>query len=473
MEIFMIDISDFSDIASVMRFFEEITRIPRGSGNTDLIADYLYNFGKERSLETVRDEYNNVIIKKAATAGYEDRPALILQGHSDIVCEKEPWCETDMTKEGVEIYREGDFIKARGTTLGADDGIALAYALAILDSDTILHPRLECVFTTDEETGLAGAMNIDPSLISGRMMINLDSGDEGVFTVGCAGGARVDISLPVTRKAAAGGFYKLSVTGLLGGHSGVEIDKGRTNAVKAMLGLLFSLGDIEIASLYGGNADNAIPREAYAVFASETKPDEKALSELLSEICVGEEPVLTLESAEECKVIDDMSAVKLLSLVAAVPSGVYKMSEDIEGLVETSSNLGICSLSEESFNLTVSVRSSAEKEKEALIERIKEDAEVHGASVSVRGSYPGWAYKKDSALRGRMIESWRNVLGGEPEVIMIHAGLECGIFSDKLPSLDCVSTGPNHFDIHTPKERLSLSSTARVWKFLLDVLKNI
>ncbi len=469
----MINISDYPEIERVITFFEEISRIPRGSGNTGKIAEYLYNFGRSRGLESYRDAFDNVVIKKPATKGLEDRPAVIIQGHSDMVLAKEPSVTLDLEKEGLLIYRDGDFLKARGTTLGADDGIAVAYALALLDSSDIPHPALECVFTSDEETGLTGAMNIDPAILSGRMMINIDSDDEGVFTVGCAGGARVDITLPIKRKKNYKPAYKLTLSGLLGGHSGVDIDKKRDNAIKVILGLLFALRDIEVSSILGGEADNAIPREACAVFASEKEPDTEELSLLLSEMCPSEAPKITVEPAEAETVIDTSSDAMLFSLLAALPTGVYKMSEDIEGLVETSSNLGICSLSESEFSATVSVRSSIEKEKEELIGIIRERAEELGASVSVRGSYPGWAYKKESALRDAMIECFKKMYKKEPKVVMIHAGLECGLFSDKLDGLDCVSIGPDNFDIHTPKERLSLPSAARVWQFLINLLENI
>lgn len=470
----MINLSDHKKIESVIGYFLKITEIPRGSGNTKAISEFLYSFGKERGLETYRDEYDNVVIKKPATKGYEHRPTLVLQGHSDMVCEKDADCAVDMTREGVSVFRDGDFLKARGTTLGADDGIALAYALAILDSEQIEHPRLECVFTSDEETGLTGAMNISPQLISGRMMINLDSGDEGVFTVGCAGGLRSDISLPVDREPSFGTTFALSLEGLLGGHSGVEIDKGRINALKVLGEAVSSIPSARIISFKGGNADNAIPREAYAVVCTENEINDEELSRLIVSLCQGEKPVF---KAERCESKEDAltyeSTRRLLSLIGELPTGVYGMSGDIEGLVETSSNVAVARTEKSSFELTVSIRSSVGERKDELAEKVRMIAEGLGASVSRRGDYPGWAYKKDSALREVMKDSWKKLFHTDAEVIMIHAGLECGIFSDKLSGLDCVSTGPNHYDIHTPKERLSLSSTERVWELLLEIMKNI
>lgn len=470
----MIDISDHPEIIRLTDHFLEISKIPRGSGNTAAIADFLYNFGKNLGLESYRDEFDNVVIKKPAAKGYEDRPTVVIQGHSDIVAEKEPSCDKDMTKEGVEVYRGGDYLRARGTTLGADDGVAIAYAMALLESTDIPHPALECVFTSDEETGLKGATNISPELISGRMMINLDSGDEGIFTVGCAGGMRADITLPLTREDFSGEYYKLSLEGLLGGHSGVEIDKGRINALKVMAKLISSIPDAAVARLWGGNADNAIPREAYAVIAVNSAPDFAALEKLTKELTDPEEGSLTAKKTDfSGKVLTRSATKKLLSLLTDIPTGVYKMSLDIEGLVETSLNVAVADTAEEEFSLTVSIRSSKNEEKHKLYKKVEDIALGIGASVSGRGDYPGWDYKKDSKLREVMERSYEQMYGKTAQVVMIHAGLECGIFSDKLPGLDCVSTGPNHFDIHTPKEHLSLSSFERVWKFLLSVLKNI
>lgn len=470
----MIDISDHSKIERVIGHFLKISEIPRGSGNTRAIAEYLYSFGKGLGLECYKDEFDNVIIKKPATVGKENSPTLILQGHSDIVCEKEADCPTDMEKEGVSVYRDGDFLKARGTTLGADDGVALAYAMAILESKEVEHPALECIFTSDEETGLTGAMNISPELISGRLMINLDSGEEGIFTVGCAGGVRADIALPVKRESNSRECYDISIEGLLGGHSGVEIDKNRANALKILAEALDSLSSVRISKIRGGNADNAIPREAYATVALEGKPNEKALSALVGRLSGEEAGVITVKKADaDGSALSEEDSKRVISLIRTVPTGVYKLSCDIEGLVQTSLNVAVTELTDEGFGLTVSIRSSVAKEKEELLSKVTKIAEAHGATVSTRGDYPGWEYRRDSALRETMLSSYRELYGRDAVVVMIHAGLECGIFSDKLPGLDCVSTGPNHYDIHTPKERLSLSSTERTWEFLLCVMKNI
>ncbi len=458
-------------------FFAEISKIPRGSGNTKPIADHLSAFAEARGLEYVRDASDNVVIRKPATAGYEDRPGVIFQGHTDMVLQSASGDISSLEKNAVTLLCDGDLLHADGTTLGADDGVALAYAMAILDSSDIPHPAFEAVFTSDEEIGLLGASALDGGSIRGRVMINIDSDAEGIFTVGCAGGRRVDISLPVTHTAAEGARLTLTVDGLKGGHSGIEIDKGRTNATKRLAEYLSALGDIRLISLSGGNADNAIPASASAEFISE-----KTMSRL-SEIIDGvknslpadaERENVTLAKAGEAKAaLGEKDTKKLLSLIGELPSGVIKMSEDIEGQVETSLNLGIAELSDKSASLSFSVRSAKGAEKERLTDSLRTIAKKYGASVETHGDYPAWEYRKDSPLRDTMCRVYREMYEKEPEVVTIHAGLECGIFSDKLEGLDCISIGPDAYDIHTPEERLSVSSAVRVWEFLLEVLKNI
>lgn len=478
MEKKMINIPEYKSAEAPFRFFAEISRIPRGSGNTAPIADYLVNFANARGLEVHRDAADNVVIKKPATPGLEGRPAVIFQGHTDIVAEKDEGVDIDMEKEGVRIYRDGDFLTAEGTTLGGDDGVALAYALAILDSKDIPHPDFEAVFTSDEEIGLLGATALDPSLIKGRLMINIDSDEEGIFTVGCAGGVRADISLPISREMLSGEYYAVSLSGLRGGHSGIEIDKGRTNAIKLLGELLSRLDGVRIVEISGGNADNAIPRDASAViFSKGAITDEKAreLSELVK-MLAKDECDASLEISKissSAAALTRESSEKVISLITSEPSGVIGMSGDIEGLVETSLNMGVVRLSETEFSLAFSLRSSVGAKKAALLQSVTEIASSHGASVSTRGDYPAWEYRRESHLRDVMCEVYEKMYGKAPKVVTIHAGLECGIFSDKLSGLDCVSIGPNNYDIHTPAERLSISSTARVWEYLLEVLKSI
>ena len=474
----MLNINDHASIEKVVRFFEEFSAIPHGSGNTSLIADYLVDFAKKRNLDYSRDNADNVIIRKGATAGLEERPAVIFQGHLDMVAEKKPGAPIDMEKEGLTLYRDGDFLRAKDTTLGGDDGVALAYALAILDSDDIPHPDFEAVFTSDEEIGLLGAVAIDPNEIKGRLLINIDSDEEGVFTVGCAGGMRSDVTLPVSRTTVALDSYKLKAEGFKGGHSGVEIDKGRVNANKALVEIMVGLGEVYVKDIRGGNADNAIPRECECVFAVEGDPTAlvKKLGDEIKDRYADIEPDITFslvkaETAGEYLTKDD--SARLISLLDKLPSGIIAMSTDVEGLVETSLNMGILRLLDEKAEVSFSVRSAKGAEKQKLGDRLEAIAREHGADYSTRGAYPAWEYKKDSHLRDVMKSVYERMYERSPEIVIIHAGLECGIFSEKIEGLDCVSIGPNNYDIHTTEERLSLSSLERVWEFLLNVLREI
>ena len=488
----MIDYSDFAKCGNVIRHFAEITRIPRGSGNTAPIADHLVRFASERGLECYRDSADNVVIKKPATPSMVGRPAVIFQGHTDIVAEKLAECDVDMSTEGPRLTRKGDFLCAEGTTLGADDGVALAYALALLDSDDIEHPDFEAVFTSDEEIGLLGATALDGASVSGRLMINIDSDAEGIFTVGCAGGVRCDLSLPVSRTEAKGRAYRIRLHGLQGGHSGIEIDKNRANAVKVMAEILSEVSGIGLAELSGGNADNAIPRECEAVICADAdlpdrlraafeqrkgQPAETREHAIDGAPTLAEaEPTVSLDIAEEVLpelMLDGDSTKALLSILVTLPSGVIAMSRELEGLVETSLNLGILRLSDRSADISFSVRSAVGEEKKRLCARLSAIAEDFGAGYSERGDYPAWEYRKESHLRDVMCRVYEDLYGKAPEVVTIHAGLECGIFAGKLEGLDCISIGPDNFDIHTPNERLSLPSFARVWEFLKEVLKNI
>ena len=473
----MIEISDLREISGVMRFFEEISAIPHGSGNCSGIADYLVKFAEDRGLKNIRDKAENVVIFKSATAGYESRPTVILQGHTDMVPAVAEGFSHDWLTEGLKLYREGEFLRAEGTTLGADDGIAVAYALALLDSSDIPHPAIEAVFTADEEIGLLGAAAMDTSCLRGKLMINLDMGAEGVFTVGCAGGLRADAILPVAREAAVGHGYRLKLFGLCGGHSGTEINKGHENAIKLIGELLGDIGELRLVSLSGGNADNAIPRECEAEFVSSVSMENiRAVCESFAARYRLTEGDIGYELTEASLATDAMNAEsseRVLRLIESEPTGVIAMSEDIEGLVETSLNMGIVSTEPDELTLTFSLRSSKGAAKAELLEKITKIAEGLGCKVSSHGDYPGWEYKKDSYLREKMCEVWRAQFGKDPRVIAIHAGLECGIFSGKIEGLDCVSAGPTHYDIHTPEERLSLSSTARVWEYLKKLMANI
>lgn len=496
----MLNIPEYLECEAIFRHFESFSKIPHGSGNTTAIADFFVDFARERGLEYYRDEADNVVIRKPATKGYEDRPAIIFQGHLDMVAEKKTGAPIDMEKEGLTLYRDGDYIRAKDTTLGGDDGVALAYAMAVLDSDDISHPDFEAVFTSDEEIGLLGAVALAPEAVKGRLLINIDSDAEGIFTVGCAGGMRSDITLPVKfedveNKTA----YKIRLHGFKGGHSGVEIDKGRANATKVLAELLNVIPDIRIASISGGNADNAIPRECEAVVLADGDFPERARDAFAMRLemaaVLPNLPAVDIEEAAEVKpqslrntepdatldieraaspesALDRDSTENLLSLLVLLPSGVIAMSKELEGLVETSLNLGILRLDSEA-HISFSVRSSKGEEKRRLGDQLRTLAEGFDASYAERGDYPAWEYRPVSHLREVMKSVYENMYGKSPEIVTIHAGLECGIFTEKLPDIDCVSIGPDNLDIHTTEERLSIPSFVRVWKYLLEVLKNI
>ena len=468
--------------AAVFGYFEEICAIPHGSRNTKQISDYLVAFAKEQGLRYVQDELNNVLIFKDGTPGYEDHESVIIQGHMDMVCEKDEGCLIDMDKEGLDISYEGNLIRANGTTLGGDDGIAVAYALALLASKDIPHPPLEVIITVDEEIGMEGAAGVDLSGFKGRTLINIDSEEEGIFTVSCAGGARGTIFLEFPRRAVYGPCVKLTVEGLQGGHSGVEIHKKLANANKIMgifLSRVQELMPLCITKLSGGSKDNAIPRACsvtlVAMGSNIERINDVAL-QLQNEIRANfDEPEAIVRGddvdAFGGNALSTKDSEKLIKLLCEVPNGVQAWSQDIEGLVQTSLNLGVALLDKEGLRLTFAVRSSVNQEKRELLQRLRDLADVYGGSYSQMGDYPAWEYKKESHLRDTMVKTYRDMFGAEPQVVAIHAGLECGLLSEKLPGLDCVSMGPNMHDIHTSRETLEIESTKRTWEFLLAILK--
>ena len=467
--------------ASVFYYFEQLCAIPHGSGNTKAISDYLVSFAKDHNLRYIQDSLNNVILFQAGTCGMEDHEPVILQGHMDMVCDKDEGCPINMETDGLDLTHDGEFVFARGTTLGGDDGIAVAYALAILADTTIPHPPLEVVITVDEETGMDGAAGIDLSMLRGRTLLNIDSEEEGIFTVSCAGGAKSTLSLPLPRHPVYGPCVKLTIDGLQGGHSGVEIHKRRANANKMMgiaLARVQALFPICITSLQGGSKDNAIPRTCTATFVALGMYIER-INEIAAQLQA--EIRANFDEPEAVVFGDDVDALggnalstedsqKVIKLLNEVPSGVQNWSQDIAGLVQTSLNLGILELKED-LRLTFSLRSSVAAEKEALSAQLRAISENYGAGYHQKGDYPAWEYKKDSRLREVMIRVYRQMFAKEPEVVAIHAGLECGLLGEKLPGLDCVSIGPDMQDIHTSREKLNIASTERTWNFLLEVLK--
>ena len=460
-----------------LRYFEEICSIPHGSGDTKRISDYCVRFAKAHGLPCVQDEHNNIVICKPGTAGYEDHPPVILQGHLDMVGEKDADCDIDFSKDGLRLRCDGEYIFAEGTTLGGDDGIAAAYALAILAADDIKHPPIEAVFTVDEEIGMLGADAMDMSVLKGRVLLNCDSEDEGILTVSCAGGAPSALTRPIRREACAGQVWRVGVKNLTGGHSGVEINKGRANASKVLASVLREL-PVRLISIDGGSKDNAIPRSCEALVVAQEKIRE-AFAAAAQQAKAGL-PAAETEAAFYCVPadsaplpMDEESSRAVIALLNALPNGVQKMSEDIPGLVQTSLNLGILKTQDDKVSMTFSVRSSVNAEKAALIDALKAVGLAHGASYGESGAYPAWEYQKHSRLRDVMISVFRELYGREPVVEAIHAGLECGIFSDRLPGLDAVSFGPQMHDIHTSRERLDLASAERTWKYLLAVLEQL
>ena len=470
--------------AKVFHYFEEISKIPRGSYNTKQISDYLANFAKERNLNYFQDEVNNVVIFGDATPGYEDAPTVLLQGHMDMVCEVASGYDIDMTKEPLRLQVEGDWLSAEGTTLGGDNGIAVAMMLALLDSADCAHPRIECIFTVDEETGLEGAEALDASRLSGHRLINLDSEDEGVITVSCAGGITANTTLPVCRKTVSGKLYKIRLTGLLGGHSGMEIDKEHANAnilMGRVLSEIHDKTDFVLNALKGGSADNVICNECNAeIIVTGGEENLAAAVETLQASISAEyhasDPdiqVLCEAAGEvEADALGDDCTCKVIAYLLNTPNGVIAMSMEIKDLPETSLNLGAVALTDNELKGLYAIRSSVKSRQDFVCRRLASFCEVLGGKAEFSLYYPGWEYRADSPLRDICVEVYKAQYGGEEPVIeAIHAGLECGFFAEKLgEECDAVSIGPTMVGVHTPQEKLSISSTERTWKYLLGIL---
>lgn len=462
--------------------FEEISRIPRGSGNTDRIADYLVSFAKEKGLDYSRDEANNVIIRKAGTPGYEDHNTVILQGHSDMVCEKEPGSSHDFEKDPLDLAVKDGFISAEGTTLGGDDGIAAAMMLAILESDDIPHPPLEALITSDEEIGLLGAQALDYSLLSGRTVINLDSEDEGIIVCGCAGGLTGESRIPVRYEETEGCWYEIAVTGLQGGHSGSEVLKNRASALVLGGRMLYRLQertDMSLAELSGGNKDNAIPRSLHmtAAFPEDPSPVLKELeAELLQEYRGIDEDIrieCTACGSGARMALHPVSLQKITFFLMNMPYGLQKMSGTIEGLAETSCNPGILRLTEEELCVITGIRSSLDSARAALSDKFCYLTEFLGGDYTVSGGYPAWEYDPDAAFPKKAADLFEEMYGRKAELQVIHAGLECGIICKELGGAECISIGPDMKDIHTTEEVLSVESTKRVYEYVLELLKQL
>ena len=476
----------------VFHYFSEISKIPRASKKEKEISDWLVKFAKERKLKVIQDEHYNVIIKKKATEGYEDFSPLILQGHMDMVWEKNKDTEFDFSTQGIELVIDGDFLKANGTTLGADNGIAVAYALAILDSDDIKHPALEVVITTDEEDGMSGVVNLDFDEFDGKTLINLDTEEYGEVYVSSAGGTRTEIKFIFETKKIGNGYTPISieVKGLSGGHSGAEIHKNLGNSIKILSEVLYHLSkryEMSLIHIDGGGKVNAIPREAVAEIA--VKLDGDSIDELkklaglsfeniLKDFKVSDKlPILAIEKIEEKNLgISLGDTLNIINFLHEVPNGVLEMSKHIEGLVETSINIGFISTEIVDGNVKIRIkslaRSMANNPLNRLVEEVTDLTRKHDANIKIAASNPSWEYKEDSKIRELIAKSFKEITGNEPVIKAIHAGLECGVFTQNIKGADVVSIGPNIYGAHTPEERMDIRSVGETWEWLLKILEN-
>lgn len=472
----------------VFEMFEEISKIPRGSSDEKAISDYIAATAKVEGFFVYQDEAHNVIVKKNGTTGFENSAPVILQGHIDMVCEKNANVVHDFMKDPIKLQVEGDFITADGTTLGADNGIAVAYMLAILKSKTIAHPPIEAVFTADEEAGMNGARSLDYSKLQGRQLINLDSEEEGHILTCCAGGLRAKITIPVVWEKARAGHtaFKITIKGLKGGHSGSDIHLQRANANKLMGRLLDNLTKevpIKITEINGGNMDNAIPREAETVVNCEEQDCGmvSGLCQAFEDLCnkeyrgIEDHISVTVEKlpAAPNRVLSVVTVQRAIAVLMLIPYGVKTMSVDIEGLVESSNNIGIVRTEQDKISFTSATRSSVATRKQLICDEMKMIAMLTGGEFTTRAAYPAWEYNPNSRLREVLENTYKTMFGKEAKIDAIHAGLECGLFSEKLDGCDMVSIGPDMADVHTPDERLSISSTKRTWEYLKEILKNL
>ena len=476
--------------AKVFQFFEEICSIPHGSGNVEQISNYLVDFAKERGLKYRQDEKYNVVIWKDGSKGYEDSEPVILQGHMDMVAVKTADCPKDMEKDGLDLEVNGDLISAKGTSLGGDDGIAVAYSLAILDDPDMPHPPLEVIITTDEEIGMLGAAYMDVSDIKGHLFLNMDSEDEGIFTVSCAGGATVTCKFPYERENVQAAVMRVSLDGFSGGHSGVEIDKGRANANVVIGRLLYSvMNDVRLISINGGEKDNAIALSCQVEIAVPADKAEEVKNKMQETFAIVAEEykvtdpnaALHVEAGDADKADGTAQSTDVQALTAKdtaaviqallhMPYGIQRMNPEIEGLVQTSLNLGILRTNETSVDLSYAVRSASEHEKQFLIDKMDALAVLLGGTTEISGPYPRWEYRADSRLRDVLVDTYRELYGNDPVVEGIHAGLECGLFASKMGDIDAVSLGPQMEGIHTVNEVLSISSVQRTWELVTKAL---
>ena len=464
----------------VFHYFEEICNIPHPSYHEEKISAYLVEFAKAHNLEYYTDELYNVIMIKEASEGMEKVAPIILQGHMDMVAEQEPDCTKDMLTEGLDLEVVDGYVTAKGTTLGGDDGIAVAMALALLEDETLKHPRLEVIITVSEEVGMEGAAGIDVSMIKGRKLLNLDSEEEGHFLAGCAGGCRMELEYAAKKEQVKGNLVSVEINDCTGGHSGTEIDKGRANAtlmVNRMLAAAIEVAEVQLVDFVGGTKDNAIPRATSAkvvTTAEAVKAMEAEAAAIKNEFAVTD-PEMKIEIKNEgellVEAVNAADTKRMIQLLSCMPDGVQAMSHDIEGLVETSLNLGILKLTEEGLNFACALRSSVDSAKAALMRKVSMVGNAFGCKISTHGQYPAWEYKRDSSFRDELVALYEEMTGEKALVETLHAGVECGLLASKLPGLDAVSIGPEMHDIHTPKERLGIASTERIYNYVRRVIE--
>ena len=466
----------------VFYHFSCLSKIPHGSRNTKQISDHCVDWAKQHGFEYHQDEYNNLIIIREASKGRESDAPIILQGHLDMVCEKAEGIKKDMAMEGLDLYIDGDFLKAKGTTLGGDDGIAVAMIMALFEDESLSHPRLEAVLTVDEEIGMLGAAAIDVSYLKGHTMLNIDSEAEGIFTVSCAGGVVATAKIPFLSQEDHSNKYSLELYGLTGGHSGIEIHKGRASSNKMMAQILKKLSEtipIRLVSINGGLKDNAIPVATTAVIACKEDLNSvvkavKQIAHPLADRYKETDPDLKLDVnlAKSDASILPADSQKIIDVLFSLPEGVQKMSDDIEGLVQTSLNMGILSTEKDCIEMSYCVRSSVDDEKKQLVDILRNACEAAGGKLLLSGDYPGWKYRKDSHLREKMTRIYKEQYKKDPVIEAVHAGVECGLFAGKIADLDCVSYGPDLKEIHTYRESMSISSVKRVYEFTRRIIED-
>lgn len=466
----------------VFHWFYELNQIPRCSGEEKGVSDFLVNFAKERNLEVYQDETLNVIIKKTGTQGYENSDSVIIQGHMDMVCIKGKGSNHDFTKDPIEMIVEGDTLRANNTTLGGDNGIAIAYGLAILDSNDLKHPPLELLVTTSEETGMDGAMALTNEHLRGKTLINLDSEEEGIFLVSCAGGANMITTFEIKKEQESGKGLEVRISGLKGGHSGMEIIKQRANAIK-LLGRVLNMcndkANIRLSNIHGGTKHNAIPGEAVATIITEDMDNVKTIIESLTEDLKEEYRIedsglnIEIQDVNINEVFSKELSDNLIDFIMMVPDGVQYMSKDIEGLVQTSLNNAIIEEKNNNIEITTSVRSSSSSSLREILNVLSVIAKRTNSKAKETSAYPAWQYEENSKIREKCVKVYEELFGKNAEVSAIHAGLECGLLKKILPNTDMISFGPNLYDVHTEKEHLSISSVQRVWELLVRLLEDL